>query len=129
MEESGPASETLGFSVDDIRLDGGAVLVAVSGDADLHTAEDLRNRLTEVIDAGAPSVVLDLSETTFLDSMALGVLLGGMKRLRARGGRLRVVVPKDEIRRIFEVTLLDRVFDLDRSREEALSAAMQGANP
>jgi anti-anti-sigma regulatory factor len=49
-----------------------------------------------------------------------------MKRQRARGGRFRVVAPRSEIRRIFEMTLLDRVFELDLTRQEALAAAGDG---
>jgi anti-sigma B factor antagonist len=129
MLESGSGVDAPGaFSLDEVHLEGGTVLLAVHGDADQHVAADLKHRLSEVIEDGASSLVLDLSTTTFLDSMALGILLSGMKRLRARGGSFRVVVPRSEIRRIFEVTLLDRVFDLDRSREEALSAA-QGVSP
>ena len=52
--------------------------------------------------------------------MTLGVLLGGVKRLRPQGGQLRVVVSQPGLRRIFEVTLLDRVFMLFPTRAEAL---------
>ena len=100
----------------------GTIVLAVHGDADLHGAEELESKLTEVIEEGPSAVVVDLSEVTFLDSMVLGVLVQGLKRLRARGGRLRVVVPRTEVRRIFELTHLDRLFELDSTREEALIA-------
>jgi len=98
------------------------VVLAVHGDADMNVAEELEARLTEVIDERPSAVVLDLSEVTFLDSTVLGILLHGLKRLGAAGGRLRIVTARPEIRRIFELTLLDRLFELDSSREEALSA-------
>lgn len=125
MLESGsePGANGDAFFVDELHPGGGTVVLAVHGDADLHVASELKDRLSEVIEDGASSLVLDLSPTTFLDSMALGVLLGGAKRLRARGGRLRVVAPRTEIRRIFEITLLDRVFELVSTREEALTAS------
>ena len=100
----------------------GTIVLAVHGDADLKGADELESCLTEVIEQGPSAVVVDLSEVTFLDSMVLGVLLQGLKRLRARGGRLRLVAPPAEIRRIFELTLLDRLFELDSTREEALRA-------
>jgi anti-sigma B factor antagonist len=111
------------FSIDEERPDPQTVVISIHGDADLTAASELRDRLGEAIEAGPSGLVLDLSHATFLDSMALGVFLSSMKRLRARGGRFRVVAPRDDIRRIFELTLLDRVFDLDRSRQEALAAA------
>jgi anti-sigma B factor antagonist len=97
-------------------------VLAVHGEADLHVVGKLRDRLAEVIDDNPTAVVLDLSGATFLDSTAIAVLLRAMKRLRARGGRFRVVVPRSELRRIFEMTLLDRVFEIDASRQEALAA-------
>jgi anti-sigma B factor antagonist len=100
----------------------GTIVLAVHGDADLNGAEELESRLTEVIEEGPSAVVVDLSGVTFLDSTVLGVLLRGLKRLRARGGRFRVVAPSAEIRRIFELTYLDRLFELDATREEALVA-------
>lgn len=99
----------------------GAVVFVVQGEADLHVAPELRDRLTRTIDEGARALVVDLSEVTFVDSMALGVLLGATKRMRAKGGHVRLVVARPEVRRIFEITLLDRVLAIDATREEALA--------
>ena len=77
--------------------------------------------LTAAIESGASNVVVDLSHVTFLDSMALGVLLGALKLLRANSGELRLVVPTPELRRVFELTLLDEVFALARTRQEAFA--------
>ena len=74
----------------------------------------------EAIESGAKVVVVDLSGVTFVDSMTLGVLLGAVKRLRQRGGELRIIVDDPHVRRVFEITLLDRVFDLYAERELAL---------
>ncbi len=100
-----------------------AIVLAIHGDTDMHVVDELEARLAEVIDEAPDALVLDLSGVTFLDSMALGVLLSSLKRLRETGGQLRVVAPRPEIRRIFEVTLLDRLFDIDSTRDEALAAA------
>jgi anti-sigma B factor antagonist len=109
------------FRIEEEHSGKGAVVLAIHGDADLHTANELRDRLTEAIEEGPRLLVVDLSDVTFLDSMALGVLLGGMKRLRLQGGQLRLVVPATDLRRIFEITLLDRVFTLSPTRADALS--------
>ena len=77
--------------------------------------------VADAIDAGACGLVVDLTRVTFLDSMALGVLLGTLKLLRTRGGELRLVVPTPELRRVFELTLLDEVFTLARTRHEAFA--------
>jgi anti-sigma B factor antagonist len=114
------------FRIEEVRVRPAIAVLAVHGEVDLHTAPALRERLTSAIEAGRSRIVLDLSEVTFLDSMALGVLLGGMRRLRDRGGELRLVVAQPEIKRIFEITLLDRVFVLDATLEGALAAPGAG---
>jgi anti-sigma B factor antagonist len=107
-------------AVEAIRHSADVAVLVVHGQADLHTAPELREQLHAVIDDGAFHVVVDLTDASFVDSMTLGVLLGGVKRLRPQGGQLRVVVDQPGLRRIFEVTLLDRVFTLFSTREDAL---------
>jgi anti-sigma B factor antagonist len=111
------------FGAEVIGAGGVVVVVAVHGQADVHTAPQLRSAIAEAIDAGAHGLVIDLSEATFIDSMTLGVLLGAVKRLRPTGGTVSVVCADPHIRRIFEITLLDRVFALHADRDAALLAA------
>jgi anti-sigma B factor antagonist len=99
----------------------GVVLFVLFGEVDLHVAPELRARLAAALDEGADYLVLDLSRVTFMDSMALGILLGALKRLRPIEGELRLVVPNSDLRRIFEITLLDQVFTLNATRHEALA--------
>ena len=82
--------------------------------------------MTDAVDRGAVSLVVDLSEATFIDSMTLGVLLGAVKRLRPVGGTVSVVCTDPHIRRIFEITLLDRVFTLHSDRAAAVDGAGAG---
>jgi anti-sigma B factor antagonist len=103
----------------DVSRANGAVVVTVSGDADLHSAPELRDRLRTSI-ADASLVVVDLSGATFLDSMALGVLLAARKNAEEHGKRLEIVAGTPEIRRIFEITMLDRVFELHATRAQAI---------
>jgi anti-sigma B factor antagonist len=114
-------SETESTDFDVETIDGGdpVVVIAVHGQADLHTAPELRNAITAALDGGATGLVVDLSEATFIDSMTLGVLLGAVKRLRPSGGKVSIVCTDPHIRRIFEITLLDRVFSLHTSLEAA----------
>lgn len=112
------------FRIDEERPAGSDIVVFVlHGEVDLHVSPELRARLTAAIESGASNLVVDLSHVTFLDSMALGVLLGALKLLRAHGGELRLVVPTPELRRVFELTLLDEVFALARTRQEAFATA------
>jgi anti-sigma B factor antagonist len=97
----------------------GISLVDVTGDVDLHSAPELRDTLTALVDGDTRRITLDLSKVTFLDSMGIGVIVGTKKRLAATGRDLELVVGNPEIRRIFELTMLDRIFELHASRAEA----------
>jgi anti-sigma B factor antagonist len=102
---------------------GSVAVVSVSGEIDAYSAGILRRELLGVIGVGAQVVVVDLDAATFVDSITLGVLLGAFRRLQNRHGELRVACANPVIRRIFEITQLDRVLALYPSRDEALAGA------
>ena len=116
-------TESPDFGVETIESDGDVAVLAVRGQADLHTAPELRTAIATALDAGAKGVIVDFSDTTFIDSTTLGVLLGAVKRLRPHGGEVSVVCPSPHVRRIFEITLLDRVLALYDDRDSARRAA------
>jgi anti-sigma B factor antagonist len=122
MEERVVMPAEGGFGIDAERLAGDVVVLSLHGDLDLHVAPALRKAIASAIDRGTSSLVLDLSGVTFVDSTALGAMLGAMKRLQSRQGRLRIVVPQTNVRRAFEITLLDHVLAIDAGRDAALSA-------
>jgi anti-sigma B factor antagonist len=122
MQDRLASDRRVEFSIDEEHPRNGVVLLTVRGEADLQVAPELRDRLESALDTDARSIVLDLSEVTFVDSMTLGVLVGSAKRARASGGELRLVTPAGPVRRILEVTLLDRVFPVDETRDDALAA-------
>lgn len=103
--------------------EGGAhPVVAVGGEIDVATAPQLRECLHRVIAQGDPVIVLDLLEVSFLDSTALGVLVGALKRCRELGGELHVVVADPRIMKIFEITGLTKVFPISESLAAAGAA-------
>jgi anti-sigma B factor antagonist len=110
------------FALTQDAVDDATQVVAVSGEIDLFTAPELKTALGEAIEAGKSRIVVDLGETTFLDSTALGVLIGTVKRLRSRDGRLTIVNSDQNIAKTFEITGLDQIFTIRGSRDEALAA-------
>jgi anti-sigma B factor antagonist len=112
--------ETAGFRVEVEQVGPGVAVLSPSGEVDLDSAAALRRALMDAIDDGARVVTVDLEATTFVDSMTLGVLLGAVRRLQELGGELRVACADPNIKRIFEITLLDRVFAIYPSRAAAL---------
>jgi anti-sigma B factor antagonist len=98
-------------------------VIALSGELDLYTCPEFKDELLRVIRGGATLVAVDLTQTTFIDSTALGVLIRGVERLKINDGRLVVACSDPNIVKVFEVTGLDRVFSVVGSREEALAQA------
>ena len=100
--------------------DGGWPIIALSGEHDLSTAPELRARLHDLAEADA--VIIDLDQTTFVDSSILGVLVGGLRRARERDVPFAVVLGDQAhpaIRRIFELTGLHDVFPIYATRGQA----------
>jgi anti-sigma B factor antagonist len=110
------------FSLSQEPLDAERHVVAVRGEIDLFTAPELKAALSEAIESGHTRIVVDLTDTTFLDSTALGVLIGAVKRLRSRDGRLTIVNVDDNIAKTFEITGLDQIFPISATRAEAVKA-------
>ena len=108
------------MSVHHLDVEQSGCVVTVSGDADLYAAANVERELVRLVEEGKHSIIVDLSDATFIDSTMLRVLLNISKRLRPGGGELLVVCREHNIRKIFEITLLDRVFTIFDSREAAL---------
>jgi anti-sigma B factor antagonist len=117
------------FTLSSEKLDGGAdYIVSLGGEVDLYTAPELKQELHRLVSQGATRLVIDMSETTFIDSTTLGVLLSVVKRVRPEGGTVVLVCPDRNVRRIFEITLLDRVFAIVDTRDEAFAELTSSAS-
>ena len=112
----------------EVRAEAGWVVVKVGGEIDVYTAPRLREELVELVYDGRYLLVIDLQDVDFLDSTGLGVLVGGLKRVRAHEGSLRLVCTRERILKIFRITGLSKVFPISETVEAAISAAV-GANP
>jgi anti-sigma B factor antagonist len=117
--------DEMDFDIATERPSEGVFVIALSGEVDLYTAPEFKQQVINAVDEGARHVVVDLSETTFIDSTTLGVLIGGVRRLREHDGDLSLVCSDRNISKIFEITGLDRVFSIATSREDALARLAQ----
>jgi anti-sigma B factor antagonist len=98
----------------------GLNVLTAEGELDLASAPSLKWALTDVLNDGGRQVVVDLSRVTFIDSTALGVLVGVHRSLPV-GARLAIVCTHDEVMNIFELTGLDATFDIFRTLDDALA--------
>lgn len=96
-------------------------VVAVGGEVDVYTAPKLRDAITELVAAGNYDLVIDLGDVEFLDSTGLGVLVGGLKKVRAHEGSLHLVCSQDRLLKIFRITGLAKVFTIHATVDAALA--------
>jgi anti-sigma B factor antagonist len=122
MLDNSSTRMTFDFSLSEDRSTAGAHVIAVSGEVDIFTAPELKRAIGAAIDGGARAIVVDLSETRFLDSTALGVLIGAVKRLRLVDGRMVIVNTEPSTAKTFEITGLDQIFEIVADRKSALDA-------
>ena len=106
------------FRLHEERIPGGRML-AVTGEFDIATVPELRERLDAAVDAGARRLVLDLSDISFMDSVAMAAILHTRTRMGEQG-RIDVVVPESSYTRlVFEIAGLPRCLNLHESRAAA----------
>lgn len=97
-------------------------VMSLGGEIDVYTAPLVRERLDEAIRGGRVDLIVDLTGVRFLDSTGLGVLVGRLKLVRARGGSLRLVGARERVLKVFAITGLDKVFEIYGTLAEALAA-------
>ena len=104
------------------RAEGGRTVIEVAGEIDVYTAPKLREKIAALVDEGVYHLVVDLERVDFLDSTGLGVLVGGLKRVRTHDGSLSLVCTQERLLKIFRITGLAKVFTIHESEAEALGA-------
>lgn len=105
------------------RKEGTKTVLEVAGEVDVYTAPKLREKLVELVGEGHHHLVIDMTGVEFLDSTGLGVLVGGLKRVRGNDGSLVLVCTAERILKIFRITGLTKVFPIHDSLEDALADA------
>lgn len=107
-------------------LDEGLPVIELEGEVDVYTAPQLKQQMIVMLEGGAKQILVNLANVEYLDSTALGVLIGGLKRMREMDGNMTLVCPSPRIRRVFEITGLDKIFDIYQSESEAADAIGKG---
>ncbi|GAB2483951.1 anti-sigma factor antagonist BldG [Jatrophihabitans fulvus] len=101
---------------------GGFPVVAVSGEVDVYSAPALKDSLTELLQGGVSTVVVDLTAVSFLDSTGLGALVEARSATTDAGGALPLVCTQERILKLFAITGLDGVFSIHASVDDAVAA-------
>jgi anti-sigma B factor antagonist len=116
-----PRGEDVDLTLATSEVDG-ATIIAVGGEIDVYTAPKLRDKITELVANGVYDIIVDMEAVEFLDSTGLGVLVGGLKKVRAHDGSLQLICTQDRLLKIFRITGLAKVFVIHDSADGALAA-------
>ena len=100
----------------------GIEVIDVQGEIDIYTAPRLRELLIDLVSQGSYQLIVNLDEVGFLDSAGLGVLVGGLRRVRAHDGSLELVCTQQPILKIFRITGLTEVFGIYETVDQAIAA-------
>lgn len=114
-----PVTAPVEFGIIRHALDDRTSLISVEGELDLSSAPELKWTLLDSLDAGRDQLILDLSLATFMDSTALGVLIGVNRGLGV-AGRMAIVCARTEVLHIFELSGMDSMFAIFATLGEAL---------
>lgn len=93
----------------------------IEGEIDINTSPDIKKAFEKLIAKKTPKVVINLTKVTYVDSSGLATLVEILKNMRAYGGRMRLTNMSQKIRSLFEITKLEKLFEIIAEEEEALS--------
>jgi anti-sigma B factor antagonist len=110
------------FKMDTKTLESELPLIELEGEVDVYTAPQLKQQILSILEGGAKELAVNLTKVEYLDSTALGVLIGGLKRMREKEGNMVLICPNPRIRRVFEITGLDKIFEIFNTEQEAQSS-------
>ena len=96
----------------EVLSEGEEARIALSGELDMAATLKLEPVVDRILDAGTRSLVLDLSELTFIDSTGMALLVGVNERAGAAGAHLTLLRPQEHVGRVLEVTGLDGLLPL-----------------
>ena len=100
-----------------VSMDTTLQVLAPTGILDGTKAEELRGQVTRALASGAKTLLMDLKETSFVDSSGLGTLVSVLKAVRAQDCEMYVCAINPQVKMLFELTCMDRVFEIFEDRE------------
>ena len=102
------------------RKQGDILICAISGDIDINTSPDIRKEFEKMSKEQAKKIVLNLDKVSYIDSSGLATLVEALKRVREYGGRIKLTNLSGKVKSLFEITRLEKLFDISNTEEDAL---------
>lgn len=95
-------------------------VVEIQGEIDVYTSPKVKEAITALIEQGNYFLVINLEDVRYIDSTGLGVLIGALKRVREHEGNITLVCNNPQIKKIFNITGLVKIFGISKTEEEAI---------
>ncbi len=95
-----------------VQKDKDRIIVKLSGEVDIYSVPDFKESLYKVVEEESLDVELECAELTYIDSSGLGILVGALKRVKQNGNKVYISMLRDNVRKLFLITGLDKVFEL-----------------
>ena len=99
----------------------GLMVCRVEGEIDINCSPDLKKTFDKLLSQKAPKIVIELSRVTYVDSSGLATLVGILKNMRSYGGKMRLAGMSPKVKSLFEITKLDKLFEIMANEEEAIA--------
>ncbi|HEY9295619.1 MAG TPA: STAS domain-containing protein [Phormidium sp.] len=96
-------------------------IVQPSGILDGAKGSQFRQEVTDLIDSGVKNILVDFQDVTFMDSSGLGALVLALKTVRASGSKIFICAINDQVKMLFELTSMDKVFEIFPNRNEFIN--------
>lgn len=110
------------IKIDAKQLGEKAQAIEVQGEIDVYTSPKVKEIITELIEKGNYNLVINLEGVRYIDSTGLGVLIGALKKVREKEGSINLVCNNPQIKKIFNITGLVKIFGIYKSEEDALAS-------
>lgn len=90
-----------------------AVKIYISGEVDIYTSQKLKEKLYDIVDSNKKDLKIDCKELNYIDSTGLGIFVGALKKAKQYGKNIHIINPKENIKKLFTITGLDKLFIID----------------
>lgn len=104
-----------------VETKSGLIVCRIEGEIDINSSPDIKKAFDKLISKKTPRIVINLSKVNYVDSSGLATLVEILKNMRTYGGKMRITNLSPKVRGLFEITKLDRLFEILPEEEEALT--------
>jgi anti-sigma B factor antagonist len=104
------------------RSENNILILDISGEVDLYSSPEIRKKFNEITEKKVPLIIVNLSEVNYIDSSGVATLVEAFQKTRSYGGKLRLAAMKQNVKNVFEVARLDKIFDICGDLNEAITS-------